>query len=57
MFSGGAHGWNIDLGNRKAKELVSTTLSGVRNRGSGVKYVLCTLLGPEGPGRLTAVFL
>jgi len=26
MFSGGAHGWNIDLGNRKAKAIASTTL-------------------------------
>ena len=45
-----AHGWNIELGAGRDSSRVSTAFGlGTHER---VGYCTCTLLGPEGPGRL-----
>ena len=48
--SGGAHGWNIDIVTRTNVVLSVRSLRGA-GTGAGWKPGLCTLLGPEGPGR------
>ena len=50
---GGAHGWNIDIVTRTMTRQTSTAAvySG-KERFESDCLVFCTLLGPEGPGRL-----
>lgn len=45
-----AHGWNVELGAERDSSCVSTAF-GLGKRGR-VEFCACTLLGPEGPGRL-----
>ena len=47
MCRGSAHGWNIDIDCKFASEL--STAFGYGTVAGGV-VLLCTLLGPEGPG-------
>lgn len=48
MFSGGAHGWNIDI---DADVRVCQQVRLLREIGTvaGWRVCICTLLGPEGP--------
>ena len=48
MFFGSAHGWNIDIGQIIGCKLVQLLWGFGRVASGGM--VLCTLLGPEGPG-------
>jgi len=52
MFSGGAHGWNIDI-DAEANSLNLVRSGVVYSMGVGMVWVgsdcVCTLLGPEGP--------
>jgi len=54
MFSGGAHGWNIDIDaepNGSISVLCSVVYSAVDGTGCSGRVCMRTLLGPEGPER------
>jgi hypothetical protein len=48
MFSGGAHGWNIDIDADSIGGSSVHLLRGIGTVGTGMAGI-CTLLGPEGP--------